>query len=63
MSDLISEVLKSNELRMDGDYSFSLENGKYYYEPALSQHGNESWAKHDTRCQSVRYRQCYSSAE
>ena len=27
MSDLISEVLKSNELRMDGDYSFSLENG------------------------------------
>ena len=27
MSDLISEVLKSNQLRMDGDYSFSLENG------------------------------------
>lgn len=27
MSDLITEVLKSNELRMDGDYSFSLENG------------------------------------
>ena len=27
MSDLITEVLKSNQLRMDGDYSFSLENG------------------------------------
>ena len=41
MSDLISEVLKSNELRMDGDYSFSLENGNITMnQPSLNIQGS-----------------------
>ena len=60
MTDLIKEVLRSNELRMNEDYSYTMNNGEVQINQPSSRNRSRCWAKYDTGIKSIRSRQCHS---